>query len=144
VYDSLLAEKRLSLRPGATGRATFQLDGREGIFEWESRQNAVWRRGRIFLKCPRCSRRCARIYLPLKDSAAACRRCCGLTYHSRAMLNYKNSFWGGRAFGWMFGVTQRDMAYERTDERRAERRAASRHRWAARRDKLVTNEAREH
>jgi len=139
LYDSLLASKGPALAPGVRGKAMYIVGGHEGVLEWETRQNAVWRHGRVFLKCPRCWRRCTRVYLPLEDSEAACRRCWGLTYSSRALSNYKNSLWGGRMFAWMFGTTQRDMAYQATDDRRAERRAASKQRWAGRRTRLIRN-----
>jgi hypothetical protein len=77
---------------------------------WEVRQNAVWRRGRVFLRCPRCQRCCTRLYLPLETLWLACRRCWGLTYVSRQLQNYKDSFWGRGTIARMFGTTQRDWA----------------------------------
>ena len=109
------------------------LGGRKAETHWEIVQNAVWRRGRVFLRCPRCSGRCTRLYLPLETSWLACRKCWGLTYPSRALQNYKNTRWGGRQFAWMFGTTQRDWALMTTNDRRKERRRRSRDRWNERR-----------
>ena len=121
---------------GGRGSLRTSCKGRDITADWEIRQNAVWRRGRVFLECPRCRRPSTRLYLPFADSWLACRRCWGLTYNSRALLNYKASLWGRGAFARMFGTSQRDWAYETTDENRANRRKASRERWAARRQWL--------
>jgi hypothetical protein len=101
---------------------------RGGYAGWEVRQNAVWRRGRVFLGCPRCGCRCTRVYIPLEDSSPACRRCWGLSYESRQLQNYKNSTWGRGALARMFGTTQRDWAYQATADRREQRRQLARDR----------------
>lgn len=71
--------------------------------------------------------------MPLEDSGVACRRCWGLSYASRGLLNYKNSIWGRGMFAGMFGTTQRDWAYSTTDEQRQRSLERSRERWAERR-----------
>jgi hypothetical protein len=76
--------------------------------------------------------RCTRLYLPLEDSSFGCRRCWGLTYASRTVMNYRDTIWGRGIFARMFGTTQREWSYSITDERRAERRAASLERWRQR------------
>src|SRR5204863_3725997 len=55
--------------------------------ECEVRPNAVWRFGRVFLRCPNCGRLATRLYLPTADVEPACRRCWGLTYESRQRRN---------------------------------------------------------
>ena len=133
VYTSLLKRDARSVCPSAHGGATYAIEGHEFSFQWEVRQNGVWRRGRVFLRCPRCSLRCTRLYMPLEDSWVACRRCWGLTYASRTLQNYKESLWGRGALARMFGTTQRDWAFSATYDNRKERRQKSRNRWAQRR-----------
>jgi hypothetical protein len=132
LYDGLLREDTSAVKPGTRGSANYKFNNRDVTTTWEVRPNFVWRRGRVFLHCPRCGRRCTRLYMPLEDSWLACRRCWGLTYASRTLQNYKNSLWGGRAFAWMFGTTQREWAQSTTAEKRAERRLVSRNRWIER------------
>ena len=133
VYTAMLLDDASRVRPGARGATTYTVEGREFTASWEVRQNAVWRRGRVFLRCPRCDTRCTRLYLPLRDSWLACRRCWGLTYTSRTRQNYKTSLVGRGQFARMFGTSQRDWAFLTTYEKRRERRAASRERWVKRR-----------
>ena len=136
VYTALLRDDASHVLPGARGTSTYTVEGREFTAAWEVRQNAVWRRGRVFLWCPRCSLLCTRLYLPLSDSWLACRRCWGLTYGSRTLRNYKSSLWGGRRFAALFGTTQRDMALDQAATTRRERQARSAERWAKRRKHL--------
>lgn len=136
VYTALLQHDASTVRPGAKGTSTYTLEGREFIAAWEVRQNAVWRQGRVFLRCPRCELACTRLYIPLKDSWLACRRCWGLTYASRTLQNYKDSLWGRGLIARMFGTSQRDWAFDATDQRRAERRQHSENRWKVRRQHL--------
>jgi hypothetical protein len=133
VYTGLLRQDAKRVVPGASGTAAYRVEGRELVAGWEVRENAVWKRGRVFLRCPRCAKRCTRLYQPLENSWLACRGCWGLTYPSRALQNYKDSFWGGRRFAWMLGTTHRDWALLATEENRRKRQAASRLRWAERR-----------
>jgi len=42
----------------------------------------------------------------------------GPTYTSRTLQNYKDSLWGRGEITRMIGVSQRDRAYQRTDESR--------------------------
>jgi hypothetical protein len=132
VYTGLLKDNAERVAPGALGTATFTVRGHSHSVEWEVRQNTVWRRGRVFLRCPRCTRRCTRLYLPLETSWLACRRCWGLSYVSRQLLNYKDSLWGRGWAARMFKTTQREWALDHSRERREGRLAASRERWRER------------
>ena len=73
VYAALLQHDASRVRPGARGMSTYTVEGREITASWEVRQNAVWRRGRVFLRCPKCDQRCTRLYLPLCDSCSQSR-----------------------------------------------------------------------
>src|SRR5688572_19979249 len=73
LYTVLLRDKADAVRPGAAGTAIWKIEGREHTAQWEIRHNAVWRRGRVFLRCTRCSLRCTRLYLPVETSWLACR-----------------------------------------------------------------------
>ncbi len=137
VYTACLKEDARHLAPGAAGAATFSVGGRHHAVRWEVRQNAVWRRGRMFLRCDGCERRSTRLYLPLDTSPPRCRKCWGLTYPSRTLCNYKDSIWGRGAFARMFGTTQREWALQCSTERREERRRASRQRWRERANLLA-------
>jgi hypothetical protein len=137
LYTALLRSNAAAVKPGALGTLTYHFSGRTVSASWEVRQNAVWRRGRVFLGCPRCSQRCTRLYMPLPTSWLACRRCWGLTYNSRTLQNYKDSLWGRGMFARMFGTSQRDWAYQTTDDHCESRRNASLERWAARRQWLA-------
>jgi hypothetical protein len=136
VYTRLLTKDASNLGPGARGTSTWLLERRKFTAAWEVRPNTVWRRGRVFLLCPRCGRRCTRLYLPLATSWLACRTCWGLTYDSRTMQNYKNSLWGRGAIARMFATTQRDWALLTTFETRQARRRRCADRWAERRKYL--------
>jgi hypothetical protein len=83
--------------------------------EVEVQANAVWRCGRLFLRCPACQRRATRLYVPREDLPPRCRRCWGLSYQSQS--------WSYRRTGPMdllFG-----SAAQRTTEIRRERRKAA-------------------
>lgn len=135
-YTALLRDDATAVKPGARGTVTWTIgsgaESRSVSVGWEIRANGVWRRGRVFLACPRCDRRCTRLYLPLRDSWLACRRCWGLTYASRTLQNYKDSLYGRGAFARMFRTSQRDWALLATHEKSKERREASLQRWAKR------------
>jgi hypothetical protein len=123
VYTRLLGDPE-PMRVGSRGEATFLLAGvRSVVVQFEVRANAVWRYGRVFLRCPRCSGRVTRIYLPRSDAGHACRRCWGLTYRSR-MADYKRR--GLSAYLGTWGEAATSLARER-------RREASAKRWAERR-----------
>jgi hypothetical protein len=144
-YTGLLRDDATKVAPGVRGTVTWILGKgrkkRSASAALEIRPNKVWTRGRVFFECPRCRRRCTRLYLPLPDSYLACRRCWGLTYSSRTLQNYKNSLWGRRQFARLFGTTQREWAISTNDERRQQRLERSRERWARRR-KYLTRAAR--
>lgn len=142
LYTALILDANgIKARPGTVGSATFRMGEQDVTVDWELRSNAVWRCGRLFLRCRRCSHRCTRLYLPLSDSGLACRKCYGLSYNSRTLNNYKNSLWGRGAFARMFMTTQRDWAYTTTDEARQSRREASFERWDKRRPALAARRA---
>jgi hypothetical protein len=134
VYTEMLRSGPQRVPPGGVGTVTYTLERGEYTASFEIRQNAVWRYGRVFLRCCRCGERCTRLYLPLETSQLACRKCWGLSYASRTLSNYKDSLWGRGWIARMFGTTQRDWAYERTGDRRQARRKASIERWAIRRE----------
>jgi hypothetical protein len=118
-YTALLNDNAIAVRPGARGIGTFKFStGTAVTASWEVRANSVWRRGRVFFRCPRCAGLRTRLYLPLEHSWLACRRCWGLTYTSRTLQNYKDSIWGRGRFAWLLGTTQRDWALLRTHDRR--------------------------
>ena len=135
LYSDLLASDPKEVRPGRCGSVGYHLDG--GVVHpanYELRPNAVWRRGRVFLFCPMCERRCTRLYIPCAGFwPFRCRQCCGLTYTSQARLNYKDSLWGRGPLARMMGTTQRLWAYETTSDLRSHRRVRSYERWTKRR-----------
>jgi hypothetical protein len=134
VYTDLLTQVRpgAALGPGARGSLEFKVAGSVFTALWHVRPNAVWTCGRVFLTCPRCDRRCIRLYVPIADAGLACRRCWGLTYASRALQNYKDSLWGRGAFANAWGTTQREWSLLTTWEKRQQQQK-SRDRWSARR-----------
>jgi hypothetical protein len=84
VYRALLDQSPEGLRPAGRGTVTWPVQDRHHVIAWCSRRNAIWRRGRVFLDCPRCGRRVARVYVTRAGQQAACRTCWGLSYDSRA------------------------------------------------------------
>jgi hypothetical protein len=90
----------------------------------EVRPNAVWRRGRLFLRCPACQRRATRLYVPREDLPPRCRRCWGLSYQSQSW-SYKPTGPLGALLGSTAALT--------TAYRRRVRRVAAKARYAARR-----------
>jgi hypothetical protein len=91
VYTELLRGGPEHVRPGRRCALAWTLPGRQFSIEVEVAANAVWRFGRVFLRCPKCSRLATRIYVPASDTSPACRRCWGLTYQSRQRRNYKDT-----------------------------------------------------
>jgi hypothetical protein len=120
-YTRLLTDPG-TVRVGGRGTVTYELGTRVVTVPFEVRANTVWRYGRVFLRCPRCSGRVTRVYLPRSDAGAACRKCWGLTYRSR-MADYKAR--GPLAFLGSWGEAATVLARERRRER-------SRERWAER------------
>ena len=55
VYTALLQHDASLVSPGAKGTSRYTVQGREFNASWEVRQNAVWRRGRVFLRANHCS-----------------------------------------------------------------------------------------
>jgi hypothetical protein len=100
--------------------------GQEWEVQRQLRPNPVWRLGRLFLCCPRCSRHCARLYMPVGHLRPECRRCWGLTYDSRR-ANYRRALTG---FLGEQGISSSAWERSATLERRRAQRASS----AARQD----------
>jgi hypothetical protein len=121
-YTRLLTDPG-AIYVGGRGTVTYVLGVLPLVVQFEIRENAVWRYGRVFLRCPRCSGRVTRIYLPNSDAGPACRQCWGLTYRSR-MADYKLR--GPFAYLGSWGEAATVLARER-------RREASAKRWAERR-----------
>jgi hypothetical protein len=91
LYARLVKDERVD-RAGEEGRVDVSIPAegqvRHWAVTWHSRANRIWSRGRLFFACPRCSCRVARLYVPIPELRPECRRCWGLTYHSRARANY--------------------------------------------------------
>jgi hypothetical protein len=130
IYTDLLRKGAARMKPGASGSVSWSLPGRPGPFsaEWEIRANAVWRFGRVFLRCPRCQRLATRIYVPRADAWAACRRCWGFSYESRQQRTYRVGGGLSRILG--------PLAHSLTRRERERRAEASERRYAERREIL--------
>jgi hypothetical protein len=121
LYTGLLRDDWSKARPGACGYFEWTLPGCRSLsINWELRANAVWRFGRLFLRCPRCERLATRIYVPAANLWPACRQCWGLTYESRQRRNYR----GNSAYS---------LAHWLTLSAREDRAAAAAQRYAERR-----------
>jgi hypothetical protein len=101
--------------------------GRSWDIKAEVVANAVWRRGRLFLRCPHCGQRATRLYVPIAGLEPRCRRCWGLSYASQSW-SYKPAGFLGRMLG--------PIAYATTSERRNRRRIAALARYDKRRSAL--------
>jgi len=124
-YTQLLTDLE-AIHVGSRGTATYALGGRLVTVAFEIRANAVWRHGRVFLRCPRCSERVTRVYLPRSDVAPACRRCWALAYRSRmADYSVRGPFAFLGSWGEMATVLARERRREASAKRWAERRAVS-------------------
>ena len=133
LYTDLLRNNSANARPGAYGSLTWTVRRNSGSSaslsaNWELRPNAVWRHGRLFLRCPKCSRLATRLYVPHEDAEAACRRCWGLTYESRQRRSYRAS---RSRYGPL--LSPRMYALIRADDARQARAAAAAKRYAERR-----------
>jgi hypothetical protein len=124
VYDKLLREGA-PVAPGWCAELEWQPDGSGASWSVKAEvlPNAVWRHGRLFFQCSACRRRATRLFVPVVGDEPRCRRCWG--------LNYESQSWSYKATGAFAFLGP--LAYERTDERRRERRRASRARYDARR-----------
>ena len=66
-YDQFLRE-RVALKPGwrATVRVQIPIEDSKFVSPWslkvEVLPNPIWRRGRLFYRCPACGRRATRLY----------------------------------------------------------------------------------
>jgi hypothetical protein len=119
-------QERVALKPGwrATVRVQIPNEDSKFVSPWslkvEVLANPIWRRGRLFYRCPACGRRATRLYVPFSGLQPRCRRCWGLSYESQSW-----SYEGG------------PVAYVTTLCRREERHRAARARYDARRAFLV-------
>src|SRR5262245_36823140 len=86
VYDKLILDGQ-SFGPGSRLTLTWTPQGNVGP-SWdvsaEVVANAVWRRGRLFLRCPHCQRRTTSVYVPVDGLQPRCRVCWGLSYSSQS------------------------------------------------------------
>jgi hypothetical protein len=129
LYTELMRDDPTKMRPGGRGSVKWTLPSHSVTLDWELRANAVWRFGRLFLRCPQCDRLATRIYVPTAETWAACRRCWGLTYESRQHGNYKHgSPWamkiglGSFSLGQWYTLDARERRAEAAAQRYAERR----------------------
>ncbi len=126
VYDDLI-RAGTALTPGwcAVRRWTPKDgSGRTWEISIEVVANAVWRCGRLFLRCPNCDRWATRLYVPAEGLEPRCRRCWGLSYESQS--------WSYKPVG-IFGRVLGPIAYATTHARRHERRQNAFERYKARR-----------
>ncbi len=128
VYGNLICGGQ-SFGPGWRAGATWKphnASERSWEIKLEVIPNAVWRRGRLFLRCPRCDRRTTRLYVPIVNLEPRCRRCWG--------LNYESQSWSYKATGFLRFLGP--LAYATTSARREQRQVAAAKRYAARRGLL--------
>lgn len=129
VYAFLL-EKRVAFGPGwwETIEVHIPVTDSQTPTRWnvpvQILANPIWRRGRAFFRCPGCTKRATRLYVPVSGSQPRCRRCWGLSYESQSW-SYKATGFLGRLLG--------PVAWATTSERRKERREAARARYESRR-----------
>jgi hypothetical protein len=121
-YD--LAYDSADAAPGRKAVVRWSVFGRDCDIRAELVPNAIWRCGRLFLRCPHCGARATRLYMPRQSSEPRCRMCWGLSYASRS--------WSYKPTG-IFGAILGPVAYATTMTRRDERRLAARARQKARR-----------
>lgn len=84
VYDELLLKG--ICRPGWRGTIWVDVHGGRPACPLvaDVRPNAIWRAGRVFVRCPRCEYWATRLYVPVAGVDLRCRRCWGLSYESRS------------------------------------------------------------
>lgn len=139
LYDQMLREGHPPA-PGGRGQAFVTVAGRSLAADWTAVANRLWVYGRVFLRCPRCGDRVARLYLPtLRSPGLECRRCWGLTYHSRTHGNYHR--YGGGLLA-AFGCSPAEWERDGTRERRQAAKASARVRYQERRRSAVRAERR--
>lgn len=130
VYGTLICEGA-AIGPGWHAEGSWTPHGAAGPswqIAFEVRPNAVWRRGRLFMRCHHCGGRVTRLYVPVVALEPRCRRCWGLSYESRSW-SYKPVGLLGPLFG--------PVAHATTIRRREERRVAARSRYETRRPFLL-------
>src|SRR5262245_13955877 len=122
VYHQMFCEGS-TFGPGARAFLSWKPDSvTEWPLETEIVANAVWRRGRLFFRCPACRQRATPLYVPVAGLQPRCRRCWGLSYESQS--------WSYKATGFLAALGP--VAYITTSMRREERRKTARARYAAR------------
>ena len=93
VYGQLVCDG-MTFAPGWRATLLWTPHGHAGP-SWPIRAevlpNAVWRRGRLFLRCPGCEQRATRLYVPVVGLDPRCRRCWGLSYESQSW-SYKGTW----------------------------------------------------
>jgi len=136
VYTELL-EAGAALAPGWSSDMHAIADGSTFCFYAELRRNAVWRRGRVFLRCPSCRSRRTRLYVPTSDVWLLCRCCWGLSYSSRRN-NYRDTAPNRRWLG-PWALTHRIKTALQTGRRRKDRATFALERYARRRPRLFPN-----
>lgn len=129
VYD-LAVGLGVGLRPGFTAAIEMPLVTTNTISDTSDRTagwllsievlpNPIWRFGRLFFRCPRCTRRITRLYIPVAGRTPECRTCWGLTYASQSWSYHLDGH-------------SRQACYATTTGQRETRRRASRKRCEAR------------
>ena len=119
LYHALVCDS-VPLRPGWSASLSCTVGAVEfSNIRAEVISNAVWRRGRLFLRCPACDRRATRLYVPIVNREHKCRRCWGLSYPSQEW-SYRSTGWWGAAFGSPYRIN--------TDNKRDARRREARER----------------
>jgi hypothetical protein len=123
VYHQMICEGE-NFGPGWRATLAWTAAGADAAWRIEAEvlANAVWRRGRLFFRCPSCRRRATRLYIPIVGHEPRCRRCWGLSYESQS--------WSYKATGFLAALGP--IAHVTTAVRREERRKAARVRYAAR------------
>jgi hypothetical protein len=125
VYDKLLRDGE-TFGPGYRETLSWRPHGDPGP-RWDIKAevlaNAVWRRGRLFLRCPNCEQRATRLYVPVVGLEPCCRRCWGLSYESQS--------WSYKPTGFLRVLGP--VAWVTTEYRRQARKQAARTRYEARR-----------
>ena len=70
------------VRPARLSKVPLEIDGVILWFYVTWTPHPIYRGGRLFFLCFRCTERVARLYQTTRGSEPLCRRCLGLTYRS--------------------------------------------------------------
>lgn len=115
-YGALIGEG-MNFGPGSQFKCSLR-DRPGSLVQLVVTRNPIWRFGRAFFVCPRCSRRATRLYAPTATRPFRCRACWGLSYLSQ-MRSYRSTGVLGALLGSPYLLNTRD---ERLDRRLAARR----------------------